>query len=190
MKIGLFFGSFNPIHIGHLIIANHAIEYAAIDQLWFVISPHSPFKKKSTLAPDYDRLHLVQIAIQEDPRLKASSIEFSLPQPSYTIDTLAYLKEKYPKNEFALIMGSDNLKGLHKWKNYEILIKEHPIYVYNRPGEINSRPYPDAQIEYLNGPLLHISASFIREQLKQEKSIRYLVHDTTYKYLSENKIYK
>ncbi|MGB1218100.1 MAG: nicotinate (nicotinamide) nucleotide adenylyltransferase, partial [Saprospiraceae bacterium] len=143
-KIGLFFGSFNPVHIGHMIIAEFVATHTDLDKVWMVISPQNPFKKKSTLAKDYDRLHMVKAAIGDNPHLEACDIEFGLPQPSYTIDTLTYLKEKYPTKEFSLIMGGDNLGTLHKWKNYELLLKNHEIYVYKRPnyelGELENHP--------------------------------------------------
>ena len=132
-KTGLFFGSFNPVHVGHMIIANFMAQHTDLDQVWMVVSPHNPLKKQSSLAKDYDRLHLVNVAIGENPLLQSSNIEFSLPKPSYTIDTLTYLTEKFPEREFVLIMGGDNLNTLHKWKNYELLIKNHEIYVYQRP---------------------------------------------------------
>ncbi|HOJ91488.1 MAG TPA: nicotinate (nicotinamide) nucleotide adenylyltransferase [Saprospiraceae bacterium] len=134
MKIGLFFGSFNPIHNGHLIIAQHLLNYSAIEKLWFIVSPHNPLKEKASLAKDRERLHLVRLAIDENPDMRASDIEFNLPQPSYTIDTMAFLTEKYPQHEFSLIMGGDNLVSLPKWKNYELLISKYPILIYKRPN--------------------------------------------------------
>lgn len=191
MQIGLFFGSFNPIHTGHLIIANSILENQNLDEVWFVVSPHSPFKQKASLAPDYDRLHLVNIAIEDNPRLRSSNIEFSLPKPSYTSDTLIFLREKYPNHNFSLIMGSDNIKHLHKWKNAEFLAKEYPIIVYKRPDTDIEVP----QLEGINvhtneGPLLNISASFIRQEVKAARSIRYMVPDPVYRYLLENTLYK
>ena len=133
MKVGLFFGSFNPIHVGHLIIANYMATHTDLKEIWLVVSPQNPLKQKASLAKDYDRLHLVRLAIDQNPKLKASNIEFDLPKPSYTVDTLAYLKEKYPTKTFVLIMGGDNLGTFHKWKNYEIILKNFQIYVYSRP---------------------------------------------------------
>ena len=132
MKIGLYFGTFNPIHIGHLIIANHMAEHSDLKQVWMVVTPHNPLKKKETLLKDSIRLELVHLATEEYPKIKPSDIEFKLPQPNYTVNTLAYLTEKYPKNEFSLIMGEDNLKSFHKWKNYEVILQNHDIYVYPR----------------------------------------------------------
>ncbi len=190
MKIGLFFGSFNPIHVGHAIIANFMVEHTDLKQVWLVVSPHNPHKKKSTLANDYERLHLVNLAIEDNSNLKASNIEFSLPQPSYTIDTLTYLTEKHPDKEFVLIMGGDNLGTLHKWKNYELLLKHHQIYVYQRPsydlGELVTHP----SIQLFEAPLMQISASFIRKNIKNQKSIRYLVPDKVFQYLEGSSLYK
>lgn len=175
MKIGLFFGSFNPIHHGHLIIANYLVEHTSLDKLWFVVTPHNPHKEKKSLANDFDRLHLVNIAIEGDERIEASDIEFKLPKPSYTVDTLAHLTEKYPNNEFVLIMGGDNLKSFHKWKNHEAILKNHEVYVYKRPnyegGELTDHP----KIKIVDAPEMQISSSFIRKSLKEGKSIRYLV---------------
>jgi len=189
-KIGLFFGSFNPVHVGHMIIANFIVEHSSLDQLWMVVSPHNPFKEKKSLAKDYDRLHLVNLAIGDNPKIKASDIEFSLDKPSYTIDTLSFLDEKYPDYEFALIMGGDNLKSFHKWKNYEAILKHHDIYVYRRPGYELGELAEHESVTVLDAPLLEISASYIRKQIKEDKSFQYLVTDEVYKYLLDNPIYK
>ena len=190
MKIGLFFGSFNPIHIGHLIIANYMATQTPLDQVWFVVSPQNPFKKKSSLARDYDRLHLVRLAIGDNTKLKASNIEFDLPQPSYTIDTLIYLKEKHPEHEFVLIMGGDNLVTFHKWKNYEIILRDYEIYVYKRPsyegGEVQDHP----SIQIFEAPLMNISATYIRKCIKEGKSVQYLVPEEVYEYLNGSSLYK
>ncbi len=190
MKIGLFFGSFNPIHVGHLIIAQHLVEHSDLNQVWMVVTPHNPHKKKSSLAKDYDRLHLVNIAIGDDPRIKSSDIEFSLPKPSYTVDTLTYLKEKYSNDEFVLIMGGDNLSTLNKWKNYEIILENHEIYVYRRPsydlGDLQFHP----TVKIVDAPLLEISSSFIRQQIKNKKSVRYLVTEPVYDYLDKTAMYE
>ncbi len=190
MKIGLFFGSFNPIHVGHLIIAQHLVEHSDLDQVWMVVTPHNPHKKKSSLAKDYDRLHLVNIAIGDNPKIKSSDIEFSLPKPSYTVDTLIYLKERHSKEEFVLIMGGDNLSTLHKWKNYEMILNNHEIYVYRRPsydlGELQFHP----TVKIIDAPLLEISSSFIRRQIKNKKSIRYLVTEPVYDYLDKTAMYE
>ena len=190
MKIGLFFGSFNPIHVGHLIIAQHLVEHSDLNQVWMVVTPHNPHKKKSSLARDYDRLHLVNIAIGDDSRIKSSDIEFSLPKPSYTVDTLIYLKEKYSNDEFVLIMGGDNLSTLNKWKNYEIILENHEIYVYRRPsydlGDLQFHP----TVKIVDAPLLEISSSFIRQQIKNKKSVRYLVTEPVYDYLDKTAMYE
>jgi len=189
-KIGLFFGSFNPVHVGHMIIANFMATQTDLDQVWIVVSPQNPLKKKSTLARDSDRLHLVHLAIGENPKMKGSDIEFALPKPSYTIDTLTFLKEKFPKKEFALIMGGDNLGTLHKWKNYELILRDFEIYLYKRPqydlGELANHP----SVRHFEAPLLSISATYIRQSIKDKKSIRYLVPEAVFDYLSETPIYK
>jgi nicotinate-nucleotide adenylyltransferase len=174
MKIGLYFGSFNPVHTGHLIIANHILNETELEKIWFVISPQNPFKSTTALLNEYDRLHLIRVAIEEDNRMKASDIEFNLPKPSYTVDTLAYLGEKYPEHEFSIIMGSDSFQNLHKWKNYEVIIKRCPIYIYMRPGfeTINTIK---ADLRVMDAPLLQISATQIRQLIKANKSIRYMV---------------
>ncbi len=173
MKIGLYFGSFNPIHTGHLIIASHILNVTDLDRLWFIVSPQNPHKPENLLN-EYHRLHLVKLAIEGDIRMKASDIEFTLPKPSYTVDTLAYLAEKYPNEEFSIIMGSDSLQNLPKWKNYEVITNNYKIYVYNRPGfAVIEKQYP-CVIE-IDAPLLHISATHIRKCIQEGKSIRYLV---------------
>lgn len=174
MKIGLYFGSFNPIHTGHLIIANHILNESELSRIWFVVSPQNPFKQSEGLANEYDRFHLVQKAVEDDPRLKASDIEFSLPKPSYTIHTLVYLQEKYPDHSFSIIMGSDGFQNLGKWKNAEQIISNYPILIYKRPGfEINNDL--GADITIMDAPLLEISATHIRELIASGKSIKYLV---------------
>lgn len=191
MRIGLFFGSYNPVHMGHLIIANHMVTHTSLDEIWFVVSPQNPFKERPTLLNEYDRLHLVELAVQEDDRFRASNIEFSLPKPSYTIDTLAYLAEKYPNHQFALLMGSDNLHNFKKWKNYEAILKHYTIYIYTRPGYTESDLHGHRQVTILDDvPLLHISATFIRDQVKQGYSIRYLLPDAVRKYILEMGFYK
>ncbi|MBL7802329.1 MAG: nicotinate-nucleotide adenylyltransferase [Saprospiraceae bacterium] len=190
MKIGLFFGSFNPIHVGHLIIANHMATRTDLDKVWLVVSPHNPLKPKKSLARDHDRLHLVRLGIGDNPRIEASNVEFGLPKPSYTIDTLAFLKEKYPDREFALIMGGDNLATLDQWKNYEQLLASYDIYVYRRPG-IEPGPFAShPRVRICDAPLLDISATYIRECLRQGQSVRYLVPDAVYEYLESGSLYK
>jgi nicotinate-nucleotide adenylyltransferase len=174
MKIGLYFGSFNPVHTGHLIIVNHILNESDLQKIWFVVSPLNPFKRSETLLNEYDRLHLVQKAIEGDTRLKASDIEFNLPKPSYTSHTLTYLKEKFPGNLFSVIMGSDSFQNLGKWKNAESIIANYPILIYKRAGfEIENKW--NAMIQIMNAPLLEISATYIRELAKSGKSIKYLV---------------
>ena len=174
MKIGLYFGSFNPIHIGHLIIANHILNETDLQKVWFVVSPQNPFKPSSTLLNEYHRLHLVQKAIEGDDRLRASEIEFTLPKPSYTAHTLAYLAEKYPAHQFTIIMGSDSFQNLGKWKNAETIIEHYPILVYNRPGfAVENNLGANAKI--LDAPLLEISATYIRDCIQRGKSVKYLL---------------
>jgi len=190
MKIGLFFGSFNPIHVGHLIIANYMADYTDLKEVWLVVSPQNPFKQKQSLAKDYDRLHLVRLAIGDNPKLKASNIEFDLPKPSFTIDTLTYLKEKFPAKEFVLIMGGDNLGTFHKWKNYEVILKNHQIYVYSRPKYELGDLATHEQVSLFEAPLMDISASYIRKAIKDGQSIRYLVVEEVFEYIAASGLYK
>ena len=189
MKIGLYFGSFNPIHTGHLIIANHVLNETDLQKVWFVVSPQNPFKLSATLLNEYDRLHLVQKAVEADERLKASEIEFTLPKPSYTAHTLAYLSEKYPSHQFILIMGSDSFQNLPKWKNAAVILANYPIIIYRRPGfEVN--PAIAANATVLEAPLLEISATYIRETIQQGKSIRYLVPTVVAEEIYRSSFYK
>ena len=188
MKIGLYFGSFNPVHNGHLIIANHVINNTDLKQVWMVVSPQNPLKKSNSLLNEYDRLHLLQSALEGETKIKASSIEFNLPKPSYTIHTLTYLKEKYKQHQFSIIMGSDSYTNIKKWKNYELIILNYEIYIYERIGfpiENNE----NAQINLLEAPIIQISSSTIRDNLKKGKSIRYLVPDIVNLQVKENKYY-
>lgn len=204
MRIGLYFGTFNPIHVGHLVIANYMVEYTSLDQVWLVVSPHNPLKEKSTLLADYHRLALVKVAIEDNPKLRASDIEFKLPKPSYTATTLAYLKDEYPSHEFTLIMGEDNLRTLHKWFNHEVLLKNHQIYVYPRVltlqeeaevVEIGSFPKNEFS-EHKNvifcedAPVMKVSASFIRQAIKDGKDVRYLLTEPVQRYIEEMNFYK
>lgn len=189
MHIGLFFGSFNPIHTGHLIVANHVVEHADIDKVWFVVSPHNPLKDSNSLLNEYDRLHLVRLGIEDNTKFRASNIEFSLAKPSYTVDTLAYLSEKFPLEQFSIIMGSDSFQNIHRWKNYEHLVKHHPIIIYNRPGFEITETH-GAHLTIMDAPLLQISASFIREQIKEGKSIRYLVPENVAEYIDTNNYFR
>ena len=189
-KIGLFFGSFNPIHVGHLIIANYMATQTDLKEVWLVVSPQNPLKKKSTLARDHDRLHLVRLAIEDNPNLKASNIEFDLPQPSYTIDTLTYLQEQHPEKDFVLIMGGDNLGTFHKWKNYEQILKYYQVYVYKRPsydlGELVNHP----SVQLFDAPLMQISASYIRKCIREGNSIQYVVTQPVFEYITSSNLYK
>lgn len=191
MEIGLFFGSFNPIHIGHLIIAQHMAAHTGMHQIWFVVSPHNPLKEKKSLLNQYDRLHLVELAIDGNDAFRASNIEFLLPQPSYTIDTMAYLEEKFPSYQFSLIMGSDSLINLPKWKNYHLLMERYPIYVYTRPDNPPLLPLPEkSNIHILDDvPQMLISASFIRQQIKEGKPVKYLLPAPVENYISKMGLY-
>lgn len=189
MNIGLYFGSFNPIHHGHLIIAQHLLNETDLEQVWMVISPQNPFKPQKQLLNEYHRLHLVHLAIGDNNRIKASDIEFGLPKPSYTIDTVTYLKEKYPQHNFSIIMGSDGLQNLDKWKNASKLMQENPFYVYRRPG-FEVIHHPVKKLIIVDAPLLEISATHIRELIRQQKSIRYLVPDAVIEELKRNNYYK
>ncbi len=190
MKVGLFFGSFNPIHIGHLVLANYMLEFTDLDRVWFVVSPHNPLKKKNSLLDERQRLYLVNLAIGENTKLKTSDIEFKLPQPSYTINTLVYLKEKYPKNEFALIMGADNLENFHKWKNFEEILKQHQLYVYPRPETDGGQLKEHSQVKLINAPLMEISSTFIRQAIKEKKDVRYFMPEAVWKYIKEMHFYE
>lgn len=189
MKIGLYFGSFNPVHIGHLIIAEFVRNHTNVNQVWFVVSPQNPFKQQSSLLNSYQRLHLVKIAIEDNPYLQASDIEFKLPIPSYTIDTLVYLKEKYPDYEFVIIMGSDGFQNINKWKNAELLLRNNSFIVYNRPGYPISEHH-NAKCIVLDAPLLQISSTFIRSQIKEGKSVKYLLPDPVYEEILSSHYYK
>lgn len=192
MKIGLYFGSFNPISIGHLVIANHMAEYTELDQIWFVVTPHNPFKKKSTLLDNHQRLEMVYRATKDYPKLKPSDIEFNLSQPSYTVNTLAYLQEKYPDNEFALIMGEDNLKGFHKWKNHQVILDNHYIYVYPRISENKVETQFDGheKIHIINAPVMQLSSTFIRNAIAMGKNVRPMLPEHVWEYLDEMSFYK
>lgn len=191
-KTGLFFGTFNPIHIGHLAIANHLVEFSGLNEVWFVVTPLSPFKQKQTLLANHHRLELVYRATVEYPKLKPSNIEFNLPQPNYTINTLVHLEEKYPKQEFCLIMGEDNLEGFHKWKNFETILERYPIYVYPRisSGEIDKVLLNHPTIYFTDAPVMEISATFIREAIKKGKDVRPLLPEKVWQYIDEMGFYK
>jgi nicotinate-nucleotide adenylyltransferase len=190
MKTGLFFGSFNPVHLGHLVIANYMANHTSLDEVWMVVSPQNPFKSKNGLSNSYDRLEMVRLATENSMQLKVSDIEFSLPQPSYTIDTLAHLQEKYPQREFALIMGADNLSSFKKWKNYEVILKNHQIYVYPRPG-INIEEWKNhPSIIMTETPQMDISSTFIRKSIKEKKNIQYFVPDTVIAFMEGKNMYR
>ncbi len=189
MKIGLYFGSFNPVHVAHLIIANHILNDTDIEKVWFVVSPQNPFKAESNLLNEYHRLHLVRLATEDDNRIKASDIEFGLPKPSYTCTTLTYLAEKYPEHEFCIIMGSDSFQNLHKWKNYEVIVKNYPVYVYLRPGfEVENNIA--AIIHVVEAPLLQLSSTLIRKYIKEGKSVRYMLPDKVQEEIEKGGYYK
>lgn len=189
MKIGLFFGSFNPIHTGHLIIANYLASHTDLDRIWLVVTPHNPLKKRATLANDYDRLHLVNLAVELEPQLESCNIEFGLPKPSYTVDTLAYLTEQHPNYEFVLIMGGDNLGSLHKWKNYEVLLKNYQIYVYKRPNYDLGVYQDHPNVSLVDAPQMEISSSMVRKLIKEKKSIRYWVPDKVLQEIEQAGLY-
>ena len=206
MKIGLYFGTFNPIHVGHLIIANHMAEHADLDQIWMVVTPHNPLKKKSTLLDDYHRLQMVHLATEDFPKIKPSDIEFKLSQPNYTVNTLVHLEEKYPNYEFSLIMGEDNLKSLHKWKNYEAILAHHEIYVYPRleaKVSVEEAISSDAdnldlkilqkfgtKIHMIDAPVVEISATFIRDNIKKGRNVQPLLPAKVWEYIDHNNFYK
>lgn len=204
MKIGLYFGTFNPIHVGHLVIANHMAEFTDLEQVWLVVTPHNPLKDKSSLLNDRHRFNLVQEAIFDNPKLKVSDVEFKLPKPNYTISTLTYLQEQYPKHEFSLIMGEDNLRSFHKWYNQEVILENHAIYVYPRVLTLQEeQEVKTISHQVLNdyeshrnviickdAPLMKVSSSFIRDAIKNGKDVRYLLTEPVYKYISEMNFYK
>jgi nicotinate-nucleotide adenylyltransferase len=200
MRIGLYFGTYNPIHVGHLIIPNHMAERDDMDQVWLVVTPQNPLKTNSNLLADYHRLALVKIAIDDNFNLRASDVEFNLPKPSYTVDTLAHLREQYPEHQFALIMGEDNLRTFHKWKNYEVILERHQIYVYPRPitlAELNNEVAPTnseihdhKNVIVTDSPMMQISSTIIRNKIQKGQSIQYLVTDAVRQYIDEMNFYR
>lgn len=189
MKIGLYFGSFNPIHHGHLIIASHFINQTDLDEVWLIVSPQNPFKSSAVLLNEQHRYHLVQTALENETKIKASNIEFKLPKPSYTVNTLTYLKEKYPHHEFNIIMGSDGFQNLNKWHNADVIINNYPIYIYKRPGfEIKENFGANARI--MEAPLLEISSTHIRKLIRENKSIRFLIPENVREEIEKNSYYK
>ncbi|WP_047789918.1 nicotinate (nicotinamide) nucleotide adenylyltransferase [Tenacibaculum mesophilum] len=191
-NIGLYFGTFNPIHIGHLIIANHMVEYSDLDEIWMVVTPHNPFKKKSSLLDNHHRLDMVYLATEEYEKIQPSNIEFRLPQPNYTINTLAHISEKHPSYNFSLIMGEDNLKSLHKWKNYEAILEDYNIYVYPRVSEgiVESQFKNHKKIHRVEAPIIEISSTMIRKAIKEEKNCKPLLSQKVWKYIDEMNFYK
>lgn len=192
MKIGLFFGTFNPIHVGHLTIANHMAEHTDLDEVWLVVTPQSPFKKKANLLDNHQRLEMVYRATADYEKLRPSDIEFSLPQPNYTIHTLTYISEKFPQHEFALIMGSDNLNSFHKWKNYETILEHHCIYVYPRLNKTtkNERFINHSKIFNVQAPIMEISSTFIRQNIALRKNVKPMIPNGVWEYLDEMNFYK
>jgi len=189
MKVGLFFGSFNPIHIGHLAIANYMAEFTDLRQVWFVISPQNPLKKFTSLLEDHKRRTLIEIAIEDDDRFRVCDIEFRLPRPSYTIDTLVNLREQYPSHDFVLIMGSDGLSTFHKWKNHHIIEENYDRYVYPRPG-FDADPKDSVRVITADAPRLEISSTFIRNALKKKLDIRHFLPHKVYEYITEMHFYE
>ena len=192
MKVGLYFGTFNPIHIGHLVIANHMVEFSDLDQVWFVVTPQSPFKTKQSMLDNYQRLEMVYRATEDYPKLRPSDIEFNLPQPNYTINTLVYLQEKYTDYEFALIMGEDNLNSFHKWKNYEVILENHELYVYPRISQDTTENdlRQSKKVHLIDAPIMEISSTFIRNSIKQGKLVKPLLPNRVWEYLDEMNFYK
>lgn len=187
-KTGLFFGSFNPIHVGHMVLANYMVAFTDLDEVWFIVSPQNPLKNTSQLAPEYHRLEMVRIALGDDPRFRVSDIEFRMPRPSYTIDTLVWLSEKFPARSFIPIVGGDNLAGIKRWKNWEVLLSDYGLYVYLRPG-YNLSDSISANVTIFEAPLMDISASFIRSSINEGKDIRHLVPSGVYEYMLQNNLY-
>jgi nicotinate-nucleotide adenylyltransferase len=191
-KIGLYFGTFNPIHVGHLVIANYLVEHSDLDEVWMVVTPHNPHKKKKTLLEDVHRLAMVRIALEDYPKLKASTVEFDLPQPNYTVNTLAHLEEKYPDVNFCLIMGEDNVKSFHKWKNYEVILACYQIYVYPRvsEGTIEHQFKGHSKITKVDAPIMELSSTFIRKAISEGKNVRPMLPQHVWEYLDEMNFYK
>lgn len=190
MEVGLYFGSFNPIHVGHLIIAQVVQERANLDEVWFIVSPQNPFKKSNTLLHEFDRYDMVKLAIEDNDRFKVSDIEFNMPKPSYTVDTLAYLKEKHAGHRFRLIIGGDNLSSFPKWKNSQKIIDDFGLIVYPRPGEKQNKSIIHPNVIFIEAPLMDISATFVRNCIRENRSIRYLVPGKACEYIYERKLYQ
>jgi nicotinate-nucleotide adenylyltransferase len=187
LKVGLFFGSFNPVHIGHLIIADIMRDKTDLNEVWFIVSPQNPMKSSKSLLHEFDRLRMVELAIADDFHFRATDVEFHMPRPSYTIDTLTYLSEKYPQHEFILILGGDNLSHFRKWKNSDQILQYYTLYVYPRPGDSKVLEHPS--IKFVEAPLIDISATFIRDTIKAGGSVRYLLHPDVSAYIEDKKLY-
>lgn len=190
MKIGLFFGSFNPIHVGHLIIGNIMVESTDLEQVWYVVSPHNPLKSKGSLIHEFDRYDMVQAAINEAYHLRVSDIEFNMPKPSYTVDTLAYLADRHSEHHFSLIIGEDNLRSFPKWKNYETILEHYGLYVYPRPNGNVSELAEHPNVQFVKAPILDISATYIRNLVKENKSLQFLVPDAVAQLIKARKLYQ
>lgn len=190
MKVGLFFGSFNPVHVGHLVLANYMLEFTEMERIWFVVSPHNPLKEKKSLLSDVHRLQLVRLAIGDHSKMKASNVEFKLPQPSYTVNTLAYLTEKFPDHDFSLIMGADNLQSFKKWKNYEYILQHHKIFVYPRPGSDGGDLKTHPSVHFTEAPVMEISSTFLREAIRLKKDVRYFFPGGVWEYVKEMHFYE
>lgn len=189
-KTGLFFGSFNPIHVGHLIIAEYIVEHTELKEIWFVVSPRNPLKNKQSLLNDKQRLYMVNIALEDDPRFRSCDIEFKLPQPSYTVNTLLHLAERYPEKEFCLIMGEDNLDCIEKWHNYQYILDNYQIYVYPRDDYKTEKKRELPNIHYVDAPRMGISASMIRQGIKEKKTVKYLMTEKVARYVEEMGLYR
>lgn len=189
MKVGLYFGSFNPIHIGHLAIANYIVEYSNLDEVWLVVSPQNPLKQKKSLLNEFDRYKMVELALDNNEKIKPTDIEFHMPKPSFTIDTLTYLHDRHPKNKFAIILGTDNFESFHKWKNYQEILNKYDLYVYPRPGYDLGEYENHKSITQVNAPVMEISSSFIRKSIQDNKDMRFFLPPKVYKYINDNYFY-
>ena len=192
MKVGLFFGTFNPIHVGHMILANYLAEFTDLDEVWFVITPRSPFKLKKTMLANNHRMVLANIAVENYPKLKTSGIEFDLEPPYYTVNTLAHLEERYPEYKFSIIMGEDNIKGFHRWKNYEVILENYEVYVYPRISDSKVDPLIEEHphVHFVNAPIIEVSSSFIRKGIQEGNDISTMLPESVWKYVDEMNFYR